>query len=265
MQCRSNYSHLNKRIFDNLNKKNKEKIQKHKEKIIEYIKENKLNGMKLSEMKRKEFINLFTAYLGDKKLTAAMGAIYKDLMAYKQPNANENNVIISSKSKFITEEKIENNDEDDEKKKEYYSFGEKYLYNPKLSNSPLFVQPRYASIKDELLQYYARVNEEDSSEEVLQEQTNTEIYIHQPRVDVFIEKCKVKMNTDSVKQMKAAKNKDNNDYGIKPNDPITFEHVFALILYSQCTKLCTAFRYVLFILFYIIHCFVFCLVSRIVV
>merc|ERR1712228_864420 len=71
---------LDAHIFDNLKEKIKEKLKKHKQTIIEFIKQHQIDGNKLIEMERKKFMNDIAAHLTNKKLTVALGYLYKDLM-----------------------------------------------------------------------------------------------------------------------------------------------------------------------------------------
>merc|ERR1712228_1065276 len=62
---------LDAHIFDNLKEKIKVKLKEHKQSIIEYTKENEIDGNKLNEMKRKKFMNDIAAHLKNKKLKSA--------------------------------------------------------------------------------------------------------------------------------------------------------------------------------------------------
>eukprot|EP01084_Bolivina_argentea_P016588 31028_1 len=69
------------------------------------------------------------------------------------------------------------------------------------------------------------------------------IYEQQKLLAVFIEKCKLKMNMKSVKQLKASYYQGiNKEHQIHPGQPIQDAHVLSLIIYTQCTLLCTTFR-----------------------
>eukprot|EP01084_Bolivina_argentea_P031455 58219_1 len=58
----------------------------------------------------------------------------------------------------------------------------------------------------------------------------------------YIEKAEIKLKMSSIKQMKAVWNEENDNHGIKVNDPISQEHVLSLITYTDITDLCTSFR-----------------------
>eukprot|EP01084_Bolivina_argentea_P096722 173868_1 len=59
----------------------------------------------------------------------------------------------------------------------------------------------------------------------------------------FIEKSTIKMKMKSVREMKAVWYQNiNQDHKVYPNSPIQEQHVFCLIMYSQCSQFCSAFR-----------------------
>eukprot|EP01084_Bolivina_argentea_P091326 164417_1 len=63
------------------------------------------------------------------------------------------------------------------------------------------------------------------------------------RMAPYIEKAEIKMKMESVKAMKAAWYQGINDHhSISPNAPLSKEHAFSLIVYSQFTSFCTSFR-----------------------
>eukprot|EP01084_Bolivina_argentea_P199101 340754_1 len=60
---------------------------------------------------------------------------------------------------------------------------------------------------------------------------------------MYAERAKEKMKMPSVKKLKALWYQCiNENHQILPNQQISYEHVFALVLYTDCTQLCTAFR-----------------------
>eukprot|EP01084_Bolivina_argentea_P271196 461367_1 len=65
----------------------------------------------------------------------------------------------------------------------------------------------------------------------------------QKRLAPYIEKCNIKMRMKSVKRLKASFYQGiNKDHQIYPEQPIQDTHVLSLVMYAQCSKLCTAFR-----------------------
>eukprot|EP01084_Bolivina_argentea_P048372 89132_1 len=81
---------------------------------------------------------------------------------------------------------------------------------------------------------------------ILLERLNKESFIelqNLQRFEYYADKGKAKCSTNSVKNLKAVwYHGINEDHGIFLNDPIKLKHVIALILYSNCSDLCTAFR-----------------------
>ena len=402
---------LKHRIFDNLKPKFKEKIANHKQDIFDYLKQNAFDGKKLSEIKKAQFGKGLAQHMNNKKLTSSFCALYKNLMECELPLVEKDEqkkagqIIISSKSKFITETVSSNAADEKESKEQFYSFGEKFLYNPKHKRSKMYVHAKYSSLKEELFEYLVRTNKEDDAAKLLEKQleiidlmdekfrplltelvragpiTNADVLwvdddesdykddsikmvciesksckqlneiisklckhikydhietnfsllrslkmkltsvrsklnklngkeqIHQTlmqelsplfhqiaekwegsahvetqsnnlecnfseslrnefvsyaieqfkealkinkekfiaeqqknRINLLIDKCEIKMKMESIKKMRASRNKSNSDYGIKKDDQISADHVLALMLYCQCTTLCTLFR-----------------------
>eukprot|EP01084_Bolivina_argentea_P260493 439937_1 len=63
------------------------------------------------------------------------------------------------------------------------------------------------------------------------------------RIEPFMEQTAVRAKMQSVKQVKAVWYQGiNKHHEIYSNQPMTKDHVLALILYTQCTKLCTLYR-----------------------
>jgi len=281
-------------------------------------------------MGRKQFMIQISAHLQNNKTRGALGALYKAALGYFAPCDDLNNNkskqmpklerLISSKSKFITESTVN----EEYKSNQFYSFGEKFIYNPKLKNNPMFVEPKYATLKEEWHAYLVRVNRKDDEAKLLREQLqiietmdkklrpllreminghpvahgdalwigdanksyeqlknivkslclhadnndkiltsntreqfiyfarnaidirlkmNNLCYIKQQqtkRISMFMELCKAKMSMNSVKRQSSSHR--STDHNIDVGQPISIEHVLALIMYSQCTKLCTTFR-----------------------
>eukprot|EP01084_Bolivina_argentea_P048476 89326_1 len=85
-----------------------DKLDEYKQKIIQYIKENKIDGNKL-KVEGKEFVNNITAYLNDNNLKGLVELLYNNIIEYDRSTSAEiniNEVIASkpsqSKSKFET-------------------------------------------------------------------------------------------------------------------------------------------------------------------
>merc|ERR1711971_723746 len=127
-------------------------------------------------MGRKQFMIQISAHLQNNKTRGALGALYKAALGYFAPCDDLNNNkskqmpklerLISSKSKFITESTVN----EEYKSNQFYSFGEKFIYNPKLKNNPMFVEPKYATLKEEWHAYLVRVNRKDDEAKLLREQ-----------------------------------------------------------------------------------------------
>eukprot|EP01084_Bolivina_argentea_P176911 306052_1 len=68
---------LNNKIFQKLKNNDRDKLIEYKSQIVCYIKDNNVY-----DMKRKQFMNNISAYLHNKKLKVALGALYKIIMNY---------------------------------------------------------------------------------------------------------------------------------------------------------------------------------------
>eukprot|EP01084_Bolivina_argentea_P105678 189254_1 len=80
--------------------KNLDKLVEHKQDIITFFKERKLNGTSLINMKRKPFANQITKYLGVSKLRSQCASLYSNIVGFNLENIDKNNDKIK-----ITEEK----------------------------------------------------------------------------------------------------------------------------------------------------------------
>eukprot|EP01084_Bolivina_argentea_P110677 197584_1 len=61
----------------------------------------------------------------------------------------------------------------DQSKSAYYTFGAQYRYTSNLREHPLFIKPKYKSIKKELYQYFVRENEATDKQQLLDFQMRT--------------------------------------------------------------------------------------------
>eukprot|EP01084_Bolivina_argentea_P036905 68222_1 len=144
---------------DIINKLNK--LQPLKTDIIDFIKDNKFDGAKLNAVGRKQFIAELSIKFNNKKLRAQLGKLYTDIMNYDLSpfvkfSTNEsatkavNHISNTKNSKFVSSTGNSNDS--------YYAFGEQYRYTRNLSHHHLYIQPKYKSIKEELIHYFERTN-----------------------------------------------------------------------------------------------------------
>merc|ERR1712228_262368 len=74
-----------------------------KQQIIDFIKDNQIDGNKLIEMKRKKFMIDIAAHLTNKKLTVALGYLYKDLMQFDVKSSLYEDIWSNNKPQSIEE------------------------------------------------------------------------------------------------------------------------------------------------------------------
>eukprot|EP01084_Bolivina_argentea_P054347 99699_1 len=134
-----------------------DKLTHFKQDIIQYIKDNNMDGNKLMTMKTNDFINHLSEHLNNSKLRGQLDQLYTsiktmDVQKYYEENSDLESKhkkvdIVVNSSKYMTSPS-ENNDK---QKNHYYSFGEQYRYTDhfKKMRHPLFVPSIYASIKEE--------------------------------------------------------------------------------------------------------------------
>eukprot|EP01084_Bolivina_argentea_P179939 310897_1 len=172
----NNYIFNNK--IQNKNEKIIAKLSQYKIKIIEFINENKLDGNELIKRGRKKFASSLKQYLKNKKLHSPSATLYSEIFSYFQTDTTSNELTIMNKkdqttnpqpnSKFVT--KLENKTPT---KALYYSFGTQYKYTKDLEQHPLYVKPKYESIKEELYEYHKRINETKDANILLYRQLMT--------------------------------------------------------------------------------------------
>eukprot|EP01084_Bolivina_argentea_P201936 345096_1 len=147
-------------ILNNVNK-----LKEHKLDIINYIRKNKFDGNKLVNLQRKPFIAAISQYLDNKKLSGAIGQLYNKIIKYdlskvmpktltseKQEEIKENtnnetaDTNVDKNSKFVTSDTS------------YYSFGRQYRYTKNFSKHPLYISPKYQTLKQEIVEYFKTKN-----------------------------------------------------------------------------------------------------------
>eukprot|EP01084_Bolivina_argentea_P061829 113031_1 len=163
---------------------NNDKLFPFKKTIIQYLRENQFNGSKMLTIQRKQFIKQLAELMNNNKLKPAVAKLRKDILEYDLAiftgNVSSSNVSSSNVSsnkpinKFVTETHLPNNDS----KAQYYSFGTQYRYTKNLKNHPLYVKPKYATIKDELYEYFKRINQEHDLDLLLESQSNAILTIN---------------------------------------------------------------------------------------
>eukprot|EP01084_Bolivina_argentea_P274563 468031_1 len=152
-----------------------DKLVQYKQEIIGYIQQNGFDGKTLKQTKRKDFITNIVKHFGDNKLRGAFGRLHSALMkidvtkyATQDNNTQEQKTNEPQNTKFVTE--LETNEAI---KPSYYSFGEQYRYTANLRQHPLFVSAKYESIKEELYEYFKKLNESNDKIALLQSQLNS--------------------------------------------------------------------------------------------
>eukprot|EP01084_Bolivina_argentea_P312078 540272_1 len=146
-----------------------QKLNTHKSRIIKYFEQHELNGIKLSEIHRKQFMLLLSEHFGNKKLKLPLGALYSsivkvntkqfwynpDMSDIKKQSQKKEKIVKSNK--FMTSMLAHN----ETGKGSLYAFGEQYRYTNhfKQMEHPSFVEAKYNSLKEEICEYFKRENE----------------------------------------------------------------------------------------------------------
>eukprot|EP01084_Bolivina_argentea_P181347 313206_1 len=211
-------------ILDYIIENEIKKLTEVKSRIINYITQHTIDGDKLYQMKSEEFAGKLAAYLDNNKLKPLIHSLHKNIMDCDLSVFTET-TMMNHNNKFET--KTAN----DAANGTYYSFGTRYRYTQNQQHHPFYVLPKYHTIKEELHEYFSRMHESEDTDTLLLRST------------LWIEKLHLTMEMASVKKMKASWYQGiNGDHQIYPCQPISSDHVLALILYSQISQLCTKFR-----------------------
>eukprot|EP01083_Nonionella_stella_P025952 71453_1 len=129
------------------------KLKSHKEGIIQYIEDNAMDGDTLLQLKRKAFAAKLTQHFHDNKLKPRFAKLYTQIRDYNNPQYVVVNEPVSMEhSKFVTA--IANTSNNSQLS--YFALGEQYRYTRNLERHPLYVEPRFQSLKEELTDYFKR-------------------------------------------------------------------------------------------------------------
>eukprot|EP01083_Nonionella_stella_P025954 71461_1 len=131
------------------------KLQAYKDDIVRYIEDNALDGSVLSQLKRKPFANQLVHHFDDKKLRKCFATLHDQIFAYNNAEfvlEEAEKPICIDNSKFVsTIAKPPNHSE-----LSYFALGQQYRYTKNLQKHPLYVPPRFGSLKEELECYFER-------------------------------------------------------------------------------------------------------------
>eukprot|EP01084_Bolivina_argentea_P179935 310887_1 len=160
-------------VEDYLTKNNVDELVEHKNNIINYIKQNKIDGAKLKQMKRKDFMTATASYLHNNKLKIKLGMLRKNIIecdlsqftgigSKRIPVMDDNDQ--QTNNKFATEVNLDTVNES------YYSFGQQYRYTYNLKQHPFYVKSKYNSLKQELEAYFVDMYNQTDAEILIQSQ-----------------------------------------------------------------------------------------------
>eukprot|EP01084_Bolivina_argentea_P225002 380342_1 len=142
----------------------------YKQKIVNYIKNDKVDGNKLSKMSTNDFIDKITECLGKKDLksTLPFGSLYKNIMECCHCDSSiyvavKTDKISSSKQTNLSNDKFSTTIENSM----YYSFGTPYKYTNNLEKHPFYVKPKYNNIKMEVDEYFRRIQDNQVLQQLL--------------------------------------------------------------------------------------------------
>eukprot|EP01084_Bolivina_argentea_P250015 418726_1 len=151
------------KLTSTIDKINKPILTKNKAKFMKYFEENHIDIAKLRKMNRKQFGQSMVNYCNEKKLKAFSVKLYTLITKNDQENISPKHV---KSSKFMTAS-------GDQSKTSYYSFGEQYRYTHNLTKHPLFIKPKYTSVKEDLYQFFLRENIVKDKQMLLDSQIDT--------------------------------------------------------------------------------------------
>eukprot|EP01083_Nonionella_stella_P106154 305891_1 len=138
------------------------KLKPHKDAIIKYAKDNAFDGDKLSQTKRTQFAAQLVQHFNNKKLRMSFAKLYSHMLDYnnpqyvthqppKPPEPPESITVNMNASKFITA-----NNDDTNAELSYFALGEQYRYTNNLKRHPLYIEPKFRSLKEEFADFFKR-------------------------------------------------------------------------------------------------------------
>eukprot|EP01084_Bolivina_argentea_P094696 170259_1 len=145
-----------------------DKLSGYRNDIVKYFEKRQLNGNKLSSMSRKQFVNQLTDYMNNNKFEDLLEKLYKNIIHSDLSSfySESSYIPIISNDKFITKMSSET---EIGSTPGYYSFGQQYRYTTNLHH-PLYVNPKYMTIKEELYEYFKGINEQGDLQILLHSQ-----------------------------------------------------------------------------------------------
>eukprot|EP01084_Bolivina_argentea_P091329 164421_1 len=157
------------------------KLTHHKNEILNYFKENQLNGNTLLTMGRKNFYHLVSKHLSDNKAKGHLGKLYSYIQKFDITQMHQKNVVHGSlqlehkKTETIVNSSKFTTSATNKQKNSYYAFGEQYRYtnNFKRMDHPWFVSNKYPSLRKELCEFLKRINETTDKKNLLNSQLET--------------------------------------------------------------------------------------------
>eukprot|EP01084_Bolivina_argentea_P205109 350436_1 len=159
-----------------------DKLEEYQYDIISYFKNNNIDGNKLSKVGRKVFMNDIADILNNKKLKLSLAKLRKNILNFdisvftgvtttttdtqieNKSKQETNSLSEQCSSKFVTKMSEESNAVSEPG---YYSFGTQYKYTKNLQDHPLYVKPKFNDLKQELIEYFMRINKETDSMKLL--------------------------------------------------------------------------------------------------
>eukprot|EP01084_Bolivina_argentea_P214608 364334_1 len=151
---------LNDYILDNLDSTD---LKAQKCNVFEFIKAYKFDGEQIMN-RRKEFILKLKEYLNDPKLSGQIAKLHKQIINYQFSSRDE---ILQRQKSAVEQLKPNNKFVSSNTNSKNYSFGTQYRYTPNLSYHPLYIQPKFTSLKEEVIEYFTEINRQNDANTLL--------------------------------------------------------------------------------------------------
>eukprot|EP01084_Bolivina_argentea_P257107 433081_1 len=143
-------------ITDHVIQNKVDKLGEHKQNIINYIRQNNVDGNQFNQLEREQFTDKIASDLGNNELKSLLGFLRKNIIEC------DLSIFTGVPYDIMPSSKFESKMDEGTGKDSYYSFGIQYRYTKNLEQHPYYVKAKHNSLKEELRVYFAKIQDKDT-------------------------------------------------------------------------------------------------------